>query len=92
MCVPAEPRMSNFCEYLPLLLTLPLPYKSTKLPESCKGYHRPSTDLHVKYLSHMSGLADQSGPRVWNRGTGAAVDQPLVCSASFPYTLMFLSF
>ncbi|KRZ72275.1 hypothetical protein T10_731 [Trichinella papuae] len=36
----------------------------------------------------MSGLVDQSGPRVWNHGTGAAVDQPLVCSASFPYTLI----
>ncbi|KRZ71023.1 hypothetical protein T10_1673 [Trichinella papuae] len=40
----------------------------------------------------ISGLVDQSGPSVWNHGTGAAVDQPPVCSASFPFALMFLSF
>ncbi|KRX92351.1 hypothetical protein T4E_4300 [Trichinella pseudospiralis] len=28
-----------------------IPYNLAQLPESCKKYHRPSTDLHVKYLS-----------------------------------------
>ncbi|KRY83038.1 hypothetical protein T4D_16587, partial [Trichinella pseudospiralis] len=28
-----------------------MPYNPTQLSESCKGYHRASTDLHVKYLS-----------------------------------------
>ncbi|KRY97894.1 hypothetical protein T11_7294 [Trichinella zimbabwensis] len=32
----------------------------------------------------MSGPVDQSGASVWNRGTGAAVDQSPVRSASFP--------
>ncbi|KRZ11365.1 hypothetical protein T11_4197 [Trichinella zimbabwensis] len=36
----------------------------------------------------MSGLVDQSGPSVWNRGTGAAVNQPPVRSATFPFTLI----
>ncbi|KRZ18350.1 hypothetical protein T11_8635, partial [Trichinella zimbabwensis] len=36
----------------------------------------------------MSGLVDQSGSSVWNRGTGAAVSQPPVRSASFPFTLI----
>ncbi|KRZ01615.1 hypothetical protein T11_7242 [Trichinella zimbabwensis] len=40
----------------------------------------------------MSGPVDQSGASVWNRGTGAAVDQSPVRSASFPFTLIFLSF
>ncbi|KRY40929.1 hypothetical protein T01_10938 [Trichinella spiralis] len=34
----------------------------------------------------MSGLVDQSGASVWNRGTGAVVSQPPVRSASFPFT------
>ncbi|KRZ65747.1 hypothetical protein T10_705 [Trichinella papuae] len=118
----------RFFSYIPLM-----PYKSTQLPESCKGYHRPSTDLHVKYLSRiyfyiclidssfrhyvftqilrcshavldcaslkaevwsypdMSGLVDQSGSSVWNRGTGAAVDQLPGCSASFLFTLIISS-
>ncbi|KRZ03620.1 hypothetical protein T11_5421, partial [Trichinella zimbabwensis] len=33
--------------------TPPMPYNPTELPESCKGYHRPSTDLHVKYFSRI---------------------------------------
>ncbi|KRZ70209.1 Intraflagellar transport protein 52 -like protein [Trichinella papuae] len=40
----------------------------------------------------MSGLVDQSGPSVWNRGTGAAVDQLPGRSAFFLFTLMFLFF
>ncbi|KRX87670.1 hypothetical protein T4E_9970 [Trichinella pseudospiralis] len=31
---------------------------------------------------------DQSEASVWNRGIGAAVDQPPVRSASFPFTLI----
>ncbi|KRZ07247.1 hypothetical protein T11_1857, partial [Trichinella zimbabwensis] len=114
----------RFCSYTP-----PMPYNPTQLPESCKGYHGPSTDLQVKYLSRiyffiplidsfmhyvftqilhyshavlhcasfkaevwtfpdMSGPVDQSGSSVWNRGTGAAVNQLPVRSASFPFTLI----
>ncbi|KRZ73726.1 hypothetical protein T10_7742 [Trichinella papuae] len=36
----------------------------------------------------MSGPVEQYGPSVWNRGTGAAVNQPPVRSASFPFTLI----
>ncbi|KRZ11043.1 hypothetical protein T11_7853 [Trichinella zimbabwensis] len=39
----------------------------------------------------MSGPVDQSGASVWNRGTGAAVDQPPVRSASFPCNLIISS-
>ncbi|KRZ07964.1 hypothetical protein T11_13829 [Trichinella zimbabwensis] len=65
----------RFCSY-----NLPMPYNPTQLPESCKGYHGPSTNLspskaEVWGCPDMSGLVDQSGSSVWNRGTGAAVDQ-----------------
>ncbi|KRZ67366.1 Zinc finger homeobox protein 4 [Trichinella papuae] len=40
----------------------------------------------------MSALVDQSGASVWNRGTGAAINQLPAPSASFPFTLMFLFF
>ncbi|KRY70373.1 hypothetical protein T4A_2244 [Trichinella pseudospiralis] len=51
-----------------------MPYNPTQLSESCKGYHRASTDLH--HASARSALPDMSGPSVRNRGTAAAVDQP----------------
>ncbi|KRZ04240.1 hypothetical protein T11_14493 [Trichinella zimbabwensis] len=43
--------MSNFREYLLLLFIhpMPMPYNPTQLPESCKEYHGPSTDLHKKH-------------------------------------------
>ncbi|KRZ77949.1 hypothetical protein T10_6955 [Trichinella papuae] len=108
-----------------------MPYNPTQLPESCKGYHGPSTDLHSKssmcscmqacqnfmhYIftkilrcSHavldcasmkaevwtfpdMSGPVGQSGASIWNRGTGAAIDQLPVPSASFMCNLMSLFF
>ncbi|KRZ08954.1 hypothetical protein T11_6532 [Trichinella zimbabwensis] len=37
----------------------------------------------------MSALVDQSGASVWNRGTGAAVNQLPAPSASFLFTLIF---
>ncbi|KRZ01648.1 hypothetical protein T11_6412 [Trichinella zimbabwensis] len=40
----------------------------------------------------MSGPVGQSGASVWNRGTGAAVDQLPVRSASFPCNIMCLFF
>ncbi|KRZ68939.1 hypothetical protein T10_3712 [Trichinella papuae] len=40
----------------------------------------------------MSGPVDQSGLSIWNRGTGAAVNQLPVRSASFPCNLMSLFF
>ncbi|KRZ79658.1 hypothetical protein T10_369, partial [Trichinella papuae] len=36
----------------------------------------------------MSGPVGQSGASVWNRGTGAAVNQLPVRNASFPFTLI----
>ncbi|KRZ79979.1 hypothetical protein T10_4031 [Trichinella papuae] len=36
----------------------------------------------------MSGLVDQSGASAWNRGIGAALNQPPVRSASFPFALI----
>ncbi|KRY70984.1 hypothetical protein T4A_4739 [Trichinella pseudospiralis] len=42
--------------------------------------------------SDMSGLVDQSGLSVWNSGNGAAVNQPPIRSATFPFTLILLSF
>ncbi|KRZ73757.1 hypothetical protein T10_9046, partial [Trichinella papuae] len=38
--------------------TPPMPYNLTELPESCKRYHRPSTDLHVKYFSFIKKWMD----------------------------------
>ncbi|KRZ13506.1 hypothetical protein T11_8098 [Trichinella zimbabwensis] len=38
----------RFYSYTPLM-----PYNPSQLYESCKGYHGPSTDLHVKYLSRI---------------------------------------
>ncbi|KRZ15168.1 hypothetical protein T11_9344 [Trichinella zimbabwensis] len=43
----------RFCSYTP-----PMPYNPTQLPESCKRYHGPSTDLHVKYLSSCQKWMD----------------------------------
>ncbi|KRY17622.1 hypothetical protein T12_4976 [Trichinella patagoniensis] len=40
----------------------------------------------------MSELVDQSDTSVWNCGTGAALNQPPVLSASFSFTQMFLFF
>ncbi|KRZ18692.1 hypothetical protein T11_14558 [Trichinella zimbabwensis] len=39
----------------------------------------------------MSGPVGQSGASVWNRGTGAAVNQLPVRNASFPFTLIISS-
>ncbi|KRY92189.1 hypothetical protein T4D_5425 [Trichinella pseudospiralis] len=33
-----------------------LSHTSKQLPDGLKGYYRPSTDLHVKDLSHVKGL------------------------------------
>ncbi|KRY29477.1 hypothetical protein T01_13459, partial [Trichinella spiralis] len=56
--------------------TPPMPCNPMQLSKSCKKYHGPSTDLHHESgnsaLPDMSGLVDQSGASVWNRGTGAA--------------------
>ncbi|KRX25873.1 hypothetical protein T07_11048, partial [Trichinella nelsoni] len=48
-------------------------------------YHHESGN---SALPDMSGLVDQSGASVWNRGTGAAVSQLPVRSASFPFILI----
>ncbi|KRZ15124.1 Diacylglycerol kinase epsilon, partial [Trichinella zimbabwensis] len=53
MCVPAELRILAASIHAP---PAPMPYKPTQLPEGCKRYHGPSTDLHVKYLSHYSSF------------------------------------
>ncbi|KRZ80681.1 hypothetical protein T10_292 [Trichinella papuae] len=51
-----------------------------------------SLKAEVWTFPDMSGPVDQSGLSVWNRGTGAAVNQLPVRSATFPFTLLFLSF
>ncbi|KRZ17291.1 hypothetical protein T11_17871 [Trichinella zimbabwensis] len=51
---------ANTCRfhlYNPLLL---MPYNSTQLPESCKGYQGLSTDLHSKSLPEVDGLSGAS--------------------------------
>ncbi|KRY72728.1 hypothetical protein T4B_12996 [Trichinella pseudospiralis] len=50
-----------------------------------------SIKAEVWTFPDVTGPADQSGSSVWNRGTGASVDQLPLCSASFTFTLMFLS-
>ncbi|KRZ02364.1 hypothetical protein T11_4893 [Trichinella zimbabwensis] len=103
MCVPAEQRMSaNTCRFYSY--TPSMPYNPTQLSDTCQGISRivfteifrfshavldcASMKAEVWTCPDMSGLVDQSGSSVWNRGTGAAVDQPPVRSASFPFTLL----
>ncbi|KRX87144.1 hypothetical protein T4E_7423 [Trichinella pseudospiralis] len=50
-----------------------------------------SIKAEVWTFPDVTGPVDQSGSSVWNRGTGASVDQLPLCSASFTFTLMFLS-
>ncbi|KRZ16713.1 hypothetical protein T11_14486, partial [Trichinella zimbabwensis] len=60
------------------------------LPYSHAVLDCASLKAEVWICPEMSGLVDQSGSSVWNRGTIAAVDQLPVRSASFPCNLIWL--
>ncbi|KRX90592.1 hypothetical protein T4E_2939 [Trichinella pseudospiralis] len=78
---PAEPLMSNLCEYLPLLfIQSPAPDKCICVFLSGASFLKALSSKKY-YDYNMSELVDQSKPTVWNRGIGATIYQLSVRSA-----------